>query len=343
MTDRTLKPAVALVALATVLAATPAQAGKTLDAVRQRGHLLCGVSTGVAGFSAADDQGQWRGLDVDICKAVAAATLGQPDKVKYVPLNAQQRFVALQSGQIDVLSRNTSWTISRDTSLGLHFTAVTYFDGQAFIVPARLKLQTARQLRQAQVCVQAGTTSEKNLADFSRTHKLGIKPVVFDSYEGAFKAYFSGRCQAFSADASALSSVRNKEAPKPADHVVLPDLISKEPLGPMVRRGDDDWLAIVRWTVFALQEAEELGVTQSSALQSAQSGDSAAQRLLGGSEDLGKAMGLDKAWALRAVQAVGNYGELFERNVGRQSPLRLPRGPNRPWTQGGLMYAPPLR
>jgi len=332
-----------LIATLLTSVASPAMAGKVLDGVRQRGVLTCGVSAGVAGFSAPDAKGRWQGLDVDICRAVAAATLGSPDKVKFVPLNATQRFAALQTGQIDVLSRNTSWTLTRDASLGLHFTAITYFDGQAFLVPTKLKVSSARQLKGAQVCVQAGTTTEKNLADFSRTHGLNIKPVVFDSYEAGFKALFSGRCQAYTADSSALSSIRNKEAPKPEDYVVLPDLISKEPLGPAVKRGDDEWFAIVKWTVFALQEAEELGITQAKAAAQAKGTDPAIQRLLGGGEDTGKLLGLDKTWALRAIQAVGNYGEVFERNVGKGSPLNLPRGPNRPWSQGGLMYAPPVR
>ena len=332
-----------LLAASAFLAWQPAQAGKVLDSIRQRGHVVCGVSNGVAGFSAPDAQGRWHGLDVDVCRAVAAAVLSSGDKVRFTPLNATQRFAALQSGQVDILSRNTSWTLTRDASLGLHFTAITYFDGQAFLVPTKLKLTSAKQLKGAQVCVQAGTTTEKNLSDFSRTHGLGIKPVVFDTYEAGFKALFSGRCQAYTADASALSSVRNKEAPKPSDYAILPELISKEPLGPVVKRGDDEWFAIVKWTIYALQEAEELGVTQAKAAALATSTEPAIQRLLGGGEDMGKLLGLDKAWALRAIQAVGHYGEIFERNVGKQSPLNLPRGPNRPWSQGGLMYAPPVR
>ena len=259
-----------------------ASAGKTLSTLQQRGQILCGVSTGVAGFSAPDAKGQWQGLDVDICRAVAASTLGDANKVRYVPLNAQQRFAALKSNQVDLLSRNTSWTLSRDASLGFHFTAITFFDGQGFLVNKKYKVTQAKQLKNAQVCVQAGTTNEKNLADFSRTHKLNIKPVVFDSFEAAFKALFSGRCQAYTADASGLSSVRNKEAPRPDDYLILPDLISKEPLGPLVRRGDDEWFAIVKWTVFALQEAEELGITRANIEQLRKtSTDPAIQRLLG--------------------------------------------------------------
>ncbi|TAK96131.1 MAG: amino acid ABC transporter substrate-binding protein [Aquabacterium sp.] len=335
-----LAPLIALVCAALV---PQAHAGKTLDAVKQRGQLQCGVSTGVAGFSAPDAKGKWFGFDVDFCRAVAAAVLGDPDKVAYTALNAQQRFTALQSGQIDILSRNTSWTLTRDASLGLNFTAITYIDGQGFLVPKKLKVSSAKQLKNAQVCVQAGTTTEKNLADFSRANKLGIKPVVFDTYEAGFKALFAGRCQAYTADSSALASIRSKEAPNPDDYVVLPELISKEPLGPAVRRGDDDWFAIVKWTIFALQEAEELGITQANADQMKASADPAIQRLMGTGEDTGKLLGLDKAWAYKAVKAVGNYGEIFERHVGGQSPLKLPRGANRLWNQGGLIYPPPIR
>lgn len=321
-----------------------AHAGKTLDAVRQRGHVLCGVSTGVAGFSAPDAQGNWTGLDVDICRALGAAVLGDPAKVKFVPLNAQQRFTALKAGQVDLLSRNTSWTLTRDASLGFHFTAITYIDGQGFLVNRKYKVTQARQLKNAQVCVQAGTTTEKNLADFSRANQLNIKPVVFDSFEGAFKAFFSGRCQAYTSDASALAVVRNKEAPHPDDYQVLPDLISKEPLAPLVRRGDDEWFAIVKWTVFALQEAEELGIGRGNIDQLLKSSsDPSIQRLLGTGEDTGKLLGLNKTWAYQAIKAVGNYGEVFERNVGAQSALKLPRGVNRLWNQGGLLYPPPVR
>ncbi len=323
---------------------TNAHAGKTLDAIRKNDTLHCGVSVGVAGFSAPDSKGAWSGLDVDVCRAISAAVLSDPNKVSYVPLNAQQRFTALQSGQIDVLSRNTSWTLTRDASMGLHFTAITFIDGQGFLVAKKYKVSNAKQLKGAQVCVQSGTTNEKNLADFSRANKLGIKPVVYDSFEAAFKALFSGRCQAYTTDASGLASVRNKEAPRPDDYLILPELISKEPLGPMVRRGDDEWFDIVKWTVFALQEAEELGITQSNVDQKLKSSqDPAVQRLLGSAEDAGKLLGLDKAWAYRAIKAVGNYGEIFERNVGSQSPLKLPRGANRLWNQGGLIYPPPIR
>jgi general L-amino acid transport system substrate-binding protein len=334
----------ALLAGLCLSAALPAFAGKTLDAIKSRGQVVCGVSTGVAGFSAADSSGNWLGLDVDVCKAVAAATLGDANKVKYVPLTSQQRFTALQSGEIDVLSRNTTFSLSRDASLGLHQTAVTYYDGQGFMVPTKSKIKSAKQLKGQTVCVQSGTTTEKNLSDYSRTHQLAIKPVVFEKFEAANAAYFSGRCIAYTTDASGLASVRNKEARNPADHLILPDLISKEPLGPMVRRGDDEWFAIVKWVIHGLVEAEEYGMTQANVEQLKTSTlDPVIQRLLGTTEDTGRLLGLDKEWMLRAIKATGNYGEIFERNVGPKSPIGLPRGVNKLWNQGGLMYAYPLR
>jgi general L-amino acid transport system substrate-binding protein len=326
------------------LSVLPAHAGKNLDTIKQRGQVICGVNVGLAGFSAADSQGNWTGLDVDICRAIAAATLGDANKVRFVPLNAQQRFTALQSGEIDVLSRNTTWTLTRDASLGMHFTGVTYYDGQGFMVPVKSKIKSAKQLKGATVCVQSGTTTEKNLTDYSRANNLGIKPVVFEKVEAATGAYFSGRCQAYTTDASGLASVRNKEAKNPADHLILPELISKEPLGPSVRRGDDEWFAIVKWVVFGLIEAEEYGVTQANVDKLlAESTDPVVLRLLGKTEDTGKLLGLDKEWMLRAIKATGNYGEIFERNVGPKTPLNLPRGVNNLWSKGGLMYAPPVR
>lgn len=322
----------------------PAFAGKTLDAIKQRGQVVCGVNTGLAGFSAADSSGNWSGLDVDFCKAVAAATLGDATKVKYVPLNAQQRFTALQSGEIDMLSRNTTFTLTRDGSLGLHQTVVTYYDGQGFMVPVKSKIKSAKQLKGQTVCVQSGTTTEKNLTDYSRANNLGIKPVVFEKVEAATGAYFSGRCVAYTTDASGLASVRNKEAKNPTDHIILPELISKEPLGPMVRRGDDEWFAIVKWVIYGLLEAEEYGVTQANVDQLKTSAtDPVVQRLLGTTEDTGKLLGLDKEWMVRAIKTTGNYGEIFERNVGPKSALGLPRGVNNLWNKGGLMYAYPIR
>jgi general L-amino acid transport system substrate-binding protein len=333
----------AIALLALLLHLPAAHAGRTLDQVRQRAQLVCGVSTGVIGFSSADSQGRWNGLDVDVCRAIAAAVLNDPNKVKYVPLNAQQRFTALQSGEVDLLSRNTTWTLTRDASLGLHFTAITYYDGQGFLVPKKLKLTSAKQLKNAEICVQSGTTTEKNLSDYFKAQGIKIKPVVFEKFEASIKAFFSGRCQAYTTDASALAFIRSKEAPRPDDYLILPELISKEPLGPVVRRGDDEWFAIVKWVIFALIEAEEYGVTQANLEQMKASADPAIQRLLGSAEDSGKLLGLERDWAARAVKAVGNYGEIFQRNVGSASPLKLPRGVNALWNKGGLMYAPPIR
>ena len=324
--------------------AGPAFAGKTLDAIKARGRVICGVSTGVAGFSATDSGGRWTGLDEDICRALAAATLGDGEKVKYVPLNSQARFTALQSGEIDVLSRNSTFTLTRDASLGLNQTAVTYYDGQGFMVPVKSKIKSAKQLKGQTVCVQSGTTTEKNLTDYSRAWGLGIKPVVFEKYEAAESAYFSGRCVAYTTDASGLASTRNKIAKNPAEHLILPELISKEPMGPMVRRGDDDWFAIVKWTIYGLLEAEEYGVSSTNVDSlKATSKDPVVGRLLGTTEDTGKLLGLDKEWLAHAVKATGNYGEIFERNVGPKSVLQLPRGLNNLWNKGGIQYAPPLR
>ena len=323
----------------------PAHAGKTIDTIKQRGELICGVSTGLAGFSAADSQGKWSGLDVDYCKGLAAALLGDANKVRYVPLTAPQRFTALQSGEIDVLSRNTTWTLTRDASLGMHFAGVTFYDGQGFMVPKSLNVKSAKQTKGATVCVQGGTTTELNMTDYSRTNNLQWKPVVFDNLQATNAAYFAGRCQIYTTDASGLAAIRSKEAKNPADHVILPELISKEPLGPSVRRGDDEFFAIAKWVVNALLEAEELGITQANVdKMKAESKNPGVMRVLGGgTEDSGKALGLDKDWAYRIIKAVGNYGEIFERNVGPNTPVGLPRGSNALWTQGGLMYAPPIR
>jgi general L-amino acid transport system substrate-binding protein len=339
----TRKLIVALAAVAGALAAMPAHAGKTLDAIKSRGQLTCGVNTGLAGFSAADSQGNWSGLDVDVCRAIAAAILGDGNKVKWVPLNAQQRFTALQSGEVDILSRNTTWTLTRDASLGLNFTNTTYYDGQGFMVPVSSKVKSAAQLKGATVCVQSGTTTEKNLTDYSRANNLNLKPVVFEKLEAATGAYFAGRCIAYTTDASGLASTRNKEAKDPAEHVILPELISKEPLGPAVRRGDDEFFAIAKWVVYALIEAEEYGITQANVDQMKSSTDPVVGRILGTTEDTGKLLGIEKDWAAKAIKAVGNYGEIFERNVGPKSALALPRGLNNLWSKGGIMYAPPVR
>ncbi len=339
-----LKIAAAFVAVMGAVLAAPAHAGKTLDGIKARGQLVCGVNTGLAGFAAANTAGKWSGLDVDVCRALAATVLSDAEKVKYVPLNAQQRFTALQSGEIDILPRNTTFTLTRDASLGLNVTVPNYYDGQGFMVTVKSKIKSAKQLKGQTVCVQSGTTTEKNLTDYSKANDLGIKPVVYEKLEAAENAYFTGRCVAYTTDASGLASTRNDKAKDPKEHVILPDLISKEPLGPMVRRGDDEWFAIVKWVMYGLLEAEEYGVTQANVDQMKSSADPVVQRLLGGgNEDTGKLLGLDKEWLARAVKAVGNYGESFERNVGPKSPLGLPRGMNNLWNKGGLMYAYPVR
>lgn len=327
-----------------LMAAAPAMAGKTLDSIKSRGQVVCGVHTGLAGFSAADSSGKWTGLDVDVCRAVAAAVLGDSEKVKYVPLTAQQRFTALQSGEIDMLSRNTTFTLTRDASLGLHSTVVTYYDGQGFIVPKKSNIKSPKQLKNQTVCVQSGTTTEKNLSDYSKSNNLNIKTVVFEKEEAATAAYFAGRCISYTTDASGLASIRNKVATTPADHVILSELVSKEPLGPMVRRGDDEWFAVVKWVIYGLIEAEEYDITQANVDQLKNtSQDPVVKRILGTGEDSGKLLGLDKDWMGRALKATGNYGEIFERNVGPKSALGLPRGINNQWNKGGLMYAYPLR
>jgi general L-amino acid transport system substrate-binding protein len=343
LSKTTLSIAAGAIAAASLMATAPAHAGKTLDSIKQKGVVTCGVNTGLAGFAQADASGNWSGLDVDVCKALAAAVLGDATKVKWVPLNAQQRFTALQSGEVDILSRNTTFTLTRDGSLGLHQTAVTYYDGQGFMVPVKSKIKDAKQLKGQTICVQSGTTTEKNLTDFSKANALGMKTVVFEKVEAATGAYFAGRCVAYTTDASGLASVRNKEAKVPDEHLILPQLISKEPLGPLVRRGDDEWFAITKWVIYGLLEAEEYGITQANVDASKTSADPVVQRLLGVSEDTGKLLGLDKEWMARAIKATGNYGEIFERNVGPKSPLKLPRGANNLWNKGGLMYAYPVR
>jgi len=344
MIHRIRQIALGAVAAAAVLAAVPAHAGKTLDTIKQRGQLICGVHVGLAGFSQADSSGNWTGLDVDVCRAIAAAVVGDGNKIKWVPLTAQQRFTALQSGEIDILSRNTTWTLSRDASLGLQFTNTTYYDGQGFMVPVKSNVKSAKQLKGATICVQSGTTTEKNLTDYSRANGLNIKPVVFEQEEAAVGAYFSGRCIAYTTDASGLASVRNKQAKDPKEHIILPELISKEPLTPAVRRGDDEFFAIAKWVVFGLIEAEEYGITKDNVdKMMAETTDPAVMRMLGKSEDTGKLLGLDKEWMVRALKTVGNYGEIYERNVGPKTPLNLPRGLNNLWNKGGIMYAPPIR
>jgi general L-amino acid transport system substrate-binding protein len=320
-----------------------ALAGATFDAVKARGELICGVHTGLYGFGAPDDKGVWKGLDIDMCRAVAAAVFGDANKVKYVPLSAQARLTALQSGEIDMLSRNTTWTLTRDTANGLNFTVVNYYDGQGFMVPKKLGLKSALELDGATVCVQTGTTTEVNLADFFRANKMNFTPVTIEKYEEVTAAYLAGRCDAITSDASQLAAIRANDTPNPADHVILPEIISKEPLAPAVRQGDDQWFDVVKWTLYALLEAEEKGVTSKNIDEAKNSTDPTVMRLVGTTPGMGANLGLDDAWAYNAIKQVGNYGEIYERNVGMESKLELPRGLNALWTKGGLMYSPAFR
>ena len=314
----------------------------TLDDVRQRGYLICGVNIGLAGFGLPDDRGTWRGFDIDYCRAVAAAIFDDPEKIKFIPLSGKDRFTALQSGEVDVLSRNTTWTQSREAGQGLLFTGINYYDGQGFMVPKRLGLTSAKQLAGASICAQQGTTTELNLADYFRSRDMKFEAVVFASADEAIKAYDAGRCDAFTTDGSALYSQRLKLT-RPDDHVVLPETISKEPFSPAVRQGDDRWFNLVKWTHFALLDAEELGVTAANVEAMEKSDNPEIRRLLGVEGDYGAGLGLSPDWAARIVRAVGNYGEIFERNLGKDSALKIPRGLNALWTGGGLHYAPPVR
>ncbi len=311
---------IAAAALAAVAAtwAIPAQAGRTLNAVKSRGMVVCGVNTAAPGFSGADSRGHWKGLDVDICRAVAAA------------------------GQIDILARNTTWSMSRDASQGSVFVAMDYLDGQGFMVPKKYKIHSAKQLNGATICVQTGTSSEKNLADFARANNIKYKPVVFSTTEAPQGAFISGRCQAYTTDRSDLAGARLR-AKNPNDYVILPETISKEPLGMAIRRGDDDWFQIVRWSFYTMVEAEELGITQKNADSLRSSKNPNVRRLLGLEEDLGRMIGLDKQWSYRIIKQVGNYGESFEANLGPKTPLGLSRGLNRLWTKGGILISPPIR
>jgi len=329
-----------LMLLLAVLSAAPALAQSTLEAVRSKGFVQCGVNTGLAGFSQPDSKGVWRGIDVDVCRAVAAAVFGDSAKVRYTPLTAQQRFTALQSGEVDILSRNTTWTITRDTGLGLNFVGVNYYDGQGFMVPRKLNVKSAKQLGGATICVQDTATSELNLADYFRANNMKFKPVVIEKLEEVLNAYFAGRCDVFTTDVSGLVSVRGSRAPKPDDHVILPEVISKEPLGPAVRHGDDRWFDVVKWSLFAMLEAEEMKLSSKNIDQASSSKDPAVQRFIGASGDVGKMLGLDNRWAFNIVKQVGNYAESFDANL---KPLGFERGLNRLWTQGGIMYAPPIR
>jgi general L-amino acid transport system substrate-binding protein len=323
-----------------VAGALSANAG-TLDKVKARGQLICGANPGLAGFGLPDDQGMYKGLDVDECKAIAAAIFNDPNKVKYLPINAKDRPTILASGEIDVLIRNTTWTLSRQTG-GMFFTGINFYDGQGFMVRKKLGVDSALKLDGASVCVQQGTTTELNLADYFRANAMKLEAVVFATDEEATKAYDSGRCDAYTTDASGLYSERLKMS-NPDDHIVLPEIISKEPLGPSVRKDDVDWFQIVQWTHYALITAEELGVTQANVDEKLKSDNPAIRRLLGVEGSFGQGLGLTNDWAYRIIKAVGNYGEIFERNVGQGSPIKIARGLNALWNKGGLQYAPPIR
>ena len=321
-----------------------AQAGETLDAVKARGRLRCGVSEGIAGFSERSPSGRWTGLDVDFCRAVAAAVLGDAEKVAFVPLKASERFPALQNRSIDLLLRNTTWTLGREAGLKVQFPGVLFYDGQAFMVSKKTGAKKIAQLNGATVCVEKGTTHVQNLADFAAAQGMKVIPLVIDSTAGVTSAFFSGRCAAYTSDASQLAAVRLQAPGGPQSFEILSERISKEPLGPVVRRGDDDWFTLVRWVLFGLIEAEEAGITHNNIVTVLkETHDPVVKRILGIEGGFGKALGTTDDWAVRAVKAGGNYGEMFERNVGNRSALKLDRGLNRLWTQGGLMYAPPLQ
>jgi general L-amino acid transport system substrate-binding protein len=320
-----------------------AHAGTVLDHVKQRGVVTCGVHTGRAGFALADGGGRWSGLDVDYCRALAAAVLGDASKVKYVPTSGQTRFTVLQSGEVDVLARNATWTYTRDTSLGLLWAGVNFYDGQAFIVKKRPGLDSVKKLNGATICVDTGSTTEKNLADYFQAHNMKYKAVVFDSTEASQQAFASGRCQAYTGDNGNLAVFKATQLKDPDNYTILPEVISKEPVGPAVRRGDEEWFAVARWTLNAMIEAEELGITSANidALK-ASSKDPAVRRFVGDGDDMGRFMGLDKQWSYRIVKQVGNYGESFDRNLGAGSSIKLPRGYANLWNKGGLLMSPPM-
>jgi general L-amino acid transport system substrate-binding protein len=327
---------------AALLCTSAAASAQTMKKVVARGALICGVSQGLPGFSNPDDKGNWTGFDVDICRAIAAVLFNDATKVKYTPLSAKDRFTALQSGEIDVLSRNTTWTLSRDTSLGFNFAGVTYYDGQGFIVRKALKVNSALQLNGASICTQSGTTSELNLADYFRANKIKYEVVAFGTADETVKAYDTGRCDVFTTDISQLYAERLKLA-NANDHVILPEIISKEPLGPVVRHGDDQWFDLVKWTFFAMINAEELDVSSKNINDAMKSDKPDVKRLLGTEGNFGEQLGVANNWVERIIRLVGNYGEVFERNVGAGSRLGIARGINNLWNKGGIQYAPPIR
>ncbi|NLS12536.1 amino acid ABC transporter substrate-binding protein [Vibrio sp. SM6] len=332
-----------VVAASTALFSTSTLAVEsTLDKVKKQGYLTCGVSTGLPGFSNPNSKGEWEGIDVEYCQALAAATLGDKSKVKYVPLTAKERFTALQSGEIDVLSRNTTWTLHRDTALGLNFAGVNYYDGQGFMVKRDLDVSSALELDGASVCVQSGTTTELNLADYFRVNGMTYKPVVFDTSPQTAAGFDAGRCDVLTTDQSGLYALR-LNLKDPSSAVVLPEIISKEPLGPVVRQGDDQWFNIAKWTLFTMINAEEFGLASGNVDDMLKSSDPNIKRILGVDGPKGKALGLADDWGYQIIKQVGNYGESFERTVGEDSPLQISRGINALWNKGGIMYAPPIR
>lgn len=337
-----MKRVAALLGIGLVFGSCPAASAQTLKTVKDRGAVVCGVSQGIAGFSLPDDKGNWSGLDVDLCRAIAAAIFDDASKARFVPLSTKDRFTALQSGEVDVLTRNSTWTLSRDASLGMNFAGVNYYDGQGFIVRKALKVNSALELNGASICAQTGTTTELNLADYFRANNMKYEVIAFGSADETVKAYEAGRCDAFTTDVSQLYAERLKLA-VPGDHVILPEIISKEPLGPAVRHGDDQWFDIVKWVHFGMLDAEELGVSSKTLAEAMKSPQPEIKRLLGLEGAYGEQLGLTKDWAVRIVKQVGNYGEVFERNVGSGSKLGISRGLNRLWTKGGIQYAPPIR
>ncbi len=341
---KTLKSTLALLTTAAVLGASGfAQAGSTLAAVQKKGFVQCGISDGLPGFSYADAKGNYLGLDVDVCRAVAAAVFGDASKVKFSPLTAKERFTALQSGEVDILSRNSTWTSSRDAAMGISFTGVTYYDGQGFLVNKKLGVTSARELDGATVCIQAGTTTELNLSDYFRANGLKYTPITYDTSDESAKSVEAGRCDVLTSDQSQLYAQRIKLA-APAEYVVLPEVISKEPLGPAVRQGDDEWFKIVRWTLFAMLNGEELGIDSQNVVETAKTTKNPdIARLLGSEGEFGKDLKLPKDWAVQIIKQVGNYAEIFNRNVGAGSELKIDRGLNALWNKGGVQYAPPVR
>jgi general L-amino acid transport system substrate-binding protein len=317
-------------------------AAQTLKAVKDRGSLLCGVSQGLPGFSNPDDKGNWTGFDVDFCRAVAAAIFDDPKKAKFIPLDASERFKELQSRKVDILSRNSTWSMSRETSYDLYFPAVAYYDGEGFMLPKARNIDSALALNNSKVCVQSETTTQLNLADYFRANNMKYQEMKFGKLDEVFKAYDSGQCDVFTADVSQLYALRLNLA-KPGDHVILPDVISKEPLAPVVRQRDDDWMMIVKWTLYAMINAEELGITSKNIGEALKSKKPDVMRLVGTEGAYGEELGLTRDWAARIIRHVGNYGEIYERNIGGESRLKIPRGLNQLWSAGGIQYAPPIR